>query len=88
MSICPEAEYRNSLPDFKFWDYVLNWDGGWSNWYQNVYHDLDEYPELDDPPTSELFSDQTCSVCRSKGACGYDSEGRPMIHTIEDSEDE
>lgn len=25
--------------------------------------------------------DQACEVCGESGACGYDAEGRPMIHT-------
>lgn len=29
-----------------------------------------------------------CHVCGSVTACGYDSEGRPMIHTVEDTENE
>jgi len=41
----------------------------------------DEEPEWE--PLSTL---PPCDVCGSDGACGYDMEGRPMIHTTEDDD--
>jgi hypothetical protein len=82
MNLCPESEYRSNLSDEEFWDYIFNWDKRWPNWRQNSVYDYDEL-DIDDT----LPVDQPCPTCRSVGACAYDSEGRPMIHTVEDSED-
>lgn len=47
--------------------------------------DPDPEPEFD-----EGFGDgETCATCGEAGACGYDSEGRPMIHAtwLEDDDE-
>lgn len=77
MTLCPEENLRQSLPDGDFWEYVFNrrlpgdpdptevdWDG------QGAYCDPDDEPDIDGP----------CEVCGSTGACGYDEVGRAMIH--------
>ena len=48
-------------------------------------------PEVDHEPEPdfETFSDrEPCPICGEHGACGYDAEGRPMIHTDWDDEDD
>jgi hypothetical protein len=42
--------------------------------------DEDEYYETDVPPSS-LDADP-CVLCGEAGACGWDLEGRPLIHAI------
>lgn len=74
--ICPEAEYRESLSDEEFWAHVFQTD--YPDWSDFDGPDLDEPYRLPDP----------CVVCGSTTACGYDNEGRPMIHTVEDNEDD
>lgn len=64
--LCPEAAYRDSLTDEEFWAYVYG------------MKDIDfNYFDDDEPP--EYFLD-TCNVCGTTGACGYDVNGEPMIH--------
>jgi hypothetical protein len=72
MSLCPEGEYRNTLSDEEFWAHI----------FQTDYQESDG-PDFDDPTVLLV----PCYVCGSMTACGYDSEGRPMIHSME-SEDE
>jgi hypothetical protein len=72
VSLCPEAAYRASLTDGEFWSYVLTGrvDGP------------DEDPDVpDEIQMAELHLSDPCPECGSRGACGYDAEGRPMIHT-------
>lgn len=40
--------------------------------------------ELDPDASLEVLP---CPVCGEPGACSYDSEGRPLIHTYNDDED-
>jgi len=81
MSICPEGEFRANLSDQEFWTYVLDIGGSPEG--------PEEPPDIDmlEPGKENFRLDNPCTVCRSPGACYYDSEGRPMIH-IEESEDE
>lgn len=74
MSLCPDNEYRNSLTEQEFWEYVLHTE--YPNWIDS-----------DDPDLDDDLSQATCTVCGSNGACAYDSEGRPMIHTEDDRND-
>lgn len=74
--LCPEADYRDSLSDADFWAHV--------------------YPDASDPDPSDydappgmgvvVISDHVspCPLCGEWGACGYDPEGRPMIHAFYD----
>lgn len=73
ISICSEYADRNNLTEEEFWAHV----------YQTEYSDYSDEPDLD---TLKDALDEPCPVCRSTGACGYDSEGRPMIHTVEDDD--
>lgn len=70
MSLCPEAEFRASLDDGEFWDYVLN----------GVRPG--EEPEVhfeEDPDAVEDYGGP-CEACGAVGACAYDMDGRPLIH--------
>lgn len=49
----------------------------------------------DDEPTEEDYWDDAseflptpCRECGEQGACAYDSEGRPLIHSVPDTDDE
>jgi hypothetical protein len=77
MSICPEAEFRKGLGDLDFWYYVMTGIKP-----EDVDYN-DDTPDIDDTKIG-----QPCPICRSTGACGFDSEGRPMIHTVEDEDNE
>lgn len=81
MNICPEGEFRGKLTEGEFWDYVLK------NVEEVTFTFSDDGSFIDD---ITLLMNQPCTVCGEAGACGYDSEGRPMIHsfTEEDEEDE
>lgn len=67
--LCPEADYRDTLTDDEFWAHVYPQDGP-------------DY-EVDEPPTFNYG--RACEVCGENGPCGYDAEGRPMIHTEEEA---
>lgn len=51
-----------------------------------------EGPELHVPeppdPDEESLNGPECPVCGETGACGYDAEGRPMIHASYDGDDD
>lgn len=74
MSLCPEFEYRESLSDEDFWAHILA--NEWAGWADFDESDLDNTTELPIP----------CSICGEITVCGYDSEGRPMIHVEPDDE--
>ena len=74
--LCPEADERDALDDGEFWERVA------SNLGVNTDpEDLEVDLVVD--PTMALG---TCVECGSVGACGYDSEGRAMIHVAYDEE--
>lgn len=69
-SLCPEHDKRAAMTDEEFWQHVFQVDyEGWTDF---------------DGPTDGDVADESCSVCGERGACGYDAEGRPMIHTVQD----
>lgn len=73
MSLCPEAEMRAAMTDGEFWEHVL----GNGSWYE---------PEPYDPRHDALDAGliaTPCSECGAAGACGWDDEGRPLIHATE-----
>lgn len=45
------------------------------------YGEPEPEPDYDD----ESLDADPCPVCSATGACGYDTEGRPMIHSLTDS---
>lgn len=72
MNLCREAAFREGLSDPEFWEHVLL--GGKA---PGPDYDID----LDD---IEQMQGSPCPECGQTGACAYDAEGRPMIHTTED----
>jgi hypothetical protein len=74
MSLCPEFEYRQTLSDEDFWIHIFG-EGP-------TYND-DDRPDLDEPYTTS----DPCPICYSIEACGYDNEGRPMIHSLDVNDD-
>jgi hypothetical protein len=72
---CPEREFRITLDEGEFWDWVLNGVKPGEN------------PEVefeDEPPDPEEISTtgSPCPLCGSMGACAYDLDGRPLIHAL------
>lgn len=64
------------MSDAEFWDHVLH--AGAPDW--------DRY-EVDGPGADDGLVDTPCPECHATGACGFDTEGRPMIHAIKATED-
>lgn len=81
MSLCPEAKQRDEMSDAEFWERVgcniLGIDPG---------ADYDEMVP-DHIEMAEMHLADPCPECGSRGACGYDDEGRPMIHTTPKDDD-
>ena len=77
MSLCPDREYRESLSEDDFWSYVLQGHrpGG--------YVEPELYDDLDGIQFTGTFD--ACPECGEFDACGYDAEGRPMIHTTDEA---
>jgi hypothetical protein len=67
-ALCPEADMRDAMDDAEFWAHVFG---------QDIAADDISW---DDEPTAQLTA---CRVCGEFGPCGYDAEGKPMIHTTE-----
>lgn len=79
---CPEAAFRDSLSDQEFWDYV-------HNRIMPGDHDLG-YAESEplDWMVGTTSRWEPCPVCGQATACGFDAEGRALIHPIpEDTND-
>jgi hypothetical protein len=74
---CSVAEYRELLSENDFWAHVLT---GTTDEPEPYDADLDGITSQNDP----------CPECGETGPCGYDMEGRPMIHITEteDKDDE
>lgn len=76
--LCPEADLRDGMTEPEFWQHVLQ--GAILPEYQEDDPDGLYY---DGPDVDVALSQQPCPTCGSSAACGYDSEGRPMIHTTD-----
>lgn len=72
--LCPEADQRDAMDDAEFWEHVFG---------QPTWDDDDAGPDLD-----AALNVGVCLECGSSGACGYDAEGRPMIHVVPETEEE
>lgn len=73
--LCPEAGYRDTLSDEDFWAHVFH---------------QDDSPDTEGPDDQDFYDMRSpygrpCDVCGESGPCGYDAEGRPMIHTEEEA---
>lgn len=71
---CIVRDKRKTMNDEEFWDDVF----GTPDPFQEAV-ELDECFGIDAPTP--------CPECGSTVACGYDSEGRPMIHVVEEEKD-
>jgi hypothetical protein len=64
--LCPNADRRDAMTDDEFWA-------------------DDVYPQdcAGDEPAVDVVPliVEPCPVCGEQGACAYDAEGRPLIHT-------
>lgn len=73
MSLCPESKQRSEMTDAEFWEHVLQPGQGPDY----------EFDVPDEIQMAELHLTEPCLECGATGACGYDAEGRPMIHAID-----
>jgi len=71
---CPEAAERAAMSDGEFWERIYGPSA------RPDPHDYD--------PAHEAIGHQLdpCPTCGERGPCGYDAEGRPMIHTSDADE--
>ena len=72
--LCPEADERDAMSDDEFWAHVAKNLG---------MPDPDDLPDWDGPDLDVAVSREPCPTCGADGACGWDSEGRPLIHATE-----
>lgn len=72
--LCSEAAARDAMSDAEFWEHVL----GTGTHYED---DVADY--YDGPIDNAEEIATACPECGAWGACGYDAEGRPMIHTLD-----
>lgn len=69
--LCPEADLRDAMSEDDFWAHVFRQDE----------------PDIDGPDLDATTNqDRPCPLCGEFGACGYDPEGRPLIHSIQEEE--
>lgn len=75
---CIVREKRSTMSDDEFWEDVF----GTGTWEPYPFDEDDEIEKCFgiDAPTP-------CPECGSTVACGYDSEGRPMIHVVEETDE-
>ena len=73
--LCPDADARDAMTDDEFWAHVLAGPPQWD--------DEDAGPDID-----VAIRATPCPVCGEAGACGYDSEGRALIHAVGDDDEE
>jgi hypothetical protein len=69
---CIVRDKRRSMSNEEFWEDVFG-TGVWE-------------PVEPDWDCVGIDSPNPCPECGSTGACGYDSEGRPMIHTVQEDD--
>ena len=71
-ALCPEADMRDAMTDEEFWEHVFPQP-----------EPFEDGPDLDDTTNQ----DKPCPLCGEHGACGYDAEGRALIHALDATED-
>ena len=64
---------RDGMTDDEFWEHVA------TNLTAPSWDDGDAGPEIDVAVRAE-----PCPLCGEAGACGYDAEGRALIHALDD----
>lgn len=69
--LCETMVQRDSLTDAEFWEDVFH-PGG-----------IPDYDIPQDDWPSEATLGSPCEECGATGACAYDAQGRPMIHTTD-----
>lgn len=74
--LCPERAMRDAMTDDEFWAHVAD---GLSPEQPDEYNP--DHDALDAGLTAE-----PCPECGATGACGWDDEGRPMLHAIPDDD--
>lgn len=74
MSLCPEFEERARMSEADFWAYV----------YRD--HMAQEPDDLDGDDTPTTYQTDPCPECGERGPCGYDTEGRAMVHIATEEE--
>lgn len=70
--LCSEAEMRDAMDDGEFWAHVLQPNEGPDDGY-------DPDDDWNAPPPDDIVMNP-CEVCGEWGPCGYDAEGRILIH--------
>jgi hypothetical protein len=65
------------MTDEEFWQRVAD------NLNPNQGDDFGHPDQWDGPDLDAAMGLPACGVCGSDGACGYDTEGRPLIHATE-----
>jgi hypothetical protein len=79
MSLCPEAETRSRMTDVEFWEHVFN-----RPHYDEERSDTEAFwPYNGD--RDDVLTGEPCPECGAQEACGYDAEGRPYIHVMEET---
>ena len=71
---CRVRDKRRTMSDEEFW-----WDVFGQDDYLTEAQELDECFGIDAP--------NPCPECGATVACGYDSQGRPMIHVVEEKDE-
>lgn len=69
---CSEREERAAMTDAEFWAHVYPQD-------EDPRVTLIGWGEGDQALDADLADDE-CPLCHAVGACGWDDEGRPLLH--------
>lgn len=70
---CLVRDKRKTMNDEEFWD--------------DVFGIPDPFQEAVELECFGIDAPTPCPECGSNVACGYDSQGRPMIHVVEEDKD-
>lgn len=92
---CASSKLAATLTDEEFWDSVYPMPSeeeeyDWEHEEEEGWDELQEgyiifslcAVERDSPIAVFRRPDTGCPTCGESGACGYDSEGRPLIHPL------
>lgn len=72
---CSEREKRAAMTDAEFWEHVFPAEE------PNPNVILPGWGEGDQAIDADMYPDE-CPVCHQRNACGWDAEGRPLIHPV------